>query len=233
MIHNRNSRPCAVPYCENSTERRIHRYCGKHRSTNRRYAHPEQKMLRKTDYRPTAEKLKAMFRSDLKLLEGIEMVYGFVLQELEAEAETLKVGACIRHQRIANERLLKVFREHTAVDIAATVSAIYILREVSPNLFKSDEAFIFQTVHAILKLSPCAVGYTLDKNGKATGYYRHPTTRVMRRLAQWVISPYNRLASHVMAEHRRHNERYLRANEKIDEGFLRLASAQSSITLKV
>lgn len=225
MIHDRNSRPCAIRYCNNRTERRIHRLCGKHRSTNRRHGHPEQKMLRKTDYKPTAEKLKAMFRSDPQLLEGIEMVYSFVLQELEAEAETLKVGACIRHGRIANERLLKVFRENTAVDVAATVSAIYVLREVSPNLFKSDDAFLFQVVHAVLKLSPCSQGVTLNKNGKATGWYRHPTTRVMRRLAERTITPYNRLGSHVMRLHRQHNERYLRANEKIDEGFLQLAGS--------
>ncbi len=78
-----------------------------------------------------------------------------------------------RPQRIANERLLKVFRENDAIDIAATICAVYILREVSPGLFKSDDAFMYQGAHAVLKLSPCAQGYTL-KNGKATGWYRHP-----------------------------------------------------------
>jgi len=47
LIHNRTSQPCAVVHCQNRTERRIHRLCGKRCTTNRRCGHPEQCMLRK------------------------------------------------------------------------------------------------------------------------------------------------------------------------------------------
>ncbi|MBN3790439.1 hypothetical protein [Burkholderia sp. Ac-20353] len=103
-----------------------------------------------------------------------------------------------RSEARAHHEVIKLADNVETDEIASVVLALYLLQHERPARFPSDEAFMFQLVRRVMRLTDVNVGVSHNsRTGRAVRVYRDLPPRVTRRLGEWLVEVYGRAGLYI------------------------------------
>jgi hypothetical protein len=180
--------PCRVPYCTGPTSR-FGTHCYTHRARQRRHGHPLQRAVTKAElahYVAFVRKRKARNPASpfWKVVEG--RWAGLVEHARGVTGEFYSGRPMIRHEVQACDAVVKIAENVEPDVVVETALAMYVMLEMDPRRFLSDDAFRWQLVRRLRGLTEVNAGEWYDhKTGKTKRAYRDlspRTTAIMARL---------------------------------------------------
>lgn len=163
-------RTCRAGACLRKAATPYGNYCAKHASNNARHGHPEQKGVTKGELKPylrmiAERRAKHPNRPAWKSMENRWKGLVDIADGVIAEANQGK--PMYRFNRMAAIEIKKLDNTVETQKIVDVVLAMYLLQELDPRRFRSDEAFWAQLVRRTRGLTKLNMGaWTNSKTGK-------------------------------------------------------------------
>jgi hypothetical protein len=126
-----------------------------------------------------------------------------------------------RNEARAYQEVIKLGDTVAADDIANVVMALYLLQHERRARFPSDDAFVFQMVRRVMRLTDVNVGISHNhRTGRAVKVYRDLPPRVTKRLGAMLVAVYGQaglyLAALETAEMDRATAKAVKLNEALE-----------------
>ncbi|SEH52357.1 phage antirepressor N-terminal domain-containing protein [Magnetospirillum fulvum] len=198
--HGPSGRLCSVPGCTASARNDHSHLCEAHRQRQRRHGHVRQRGIIDKD---TTGQLAVA-------LHQLHALLGDRARQSVADARSGRPGS--KWERIAGQEVAKVVEVTDALDCAALVAGLFLLRDEEPGQFVSEDGFRFQLARLFRAQTDLAFGSYWDQEaGKVKTVYRDLAPRTTAALARWVVDAYARLVGHVVAWDRQERTRQAEA----------------------
>jgi hypothetical protein len=105
-----------------------------------------------------------------------------------------------RNEARAHQEVIKLGDTVAADDIANVVMALYLLQHERRARFPSDDAFVFQMVRRVMRLTDVNVGISHNhRTGRAVRVYRDLPPRVTKRLGAMLVAVYGQAGLYLAA----------------------------------
>jgi hypothetical protein len=105
-----------------------------------------------------------------------------------------------RNEARAHHEVIKLGDAVAADDIANVVMALYLIQHERPARFPSDDAFVFQMVRRVMRLTDVNVGVSHNaRTGRSVKVYRDLPPRVTKRLGAMLVEVFGLAALYVAA----------------------------------
>lgn len=211
---------CRVPGC-NLPAVGFSAYCATHKARQRRHGDPRQQGISRADIAPYVHRVQARVEKNRHnpVWAALEEQWASCVTSAEAVLVRFARGdPCVGHEiRAAQE--LKRIRDHVdAATVAHTGLAMFVVRELEPRRFQSDEAFKTQLVRRLRRLTDVNAGTWYDhETGKVKRAYRELPPRTAAIMAGWVIPVFGPLGIHLARLERKEQQ----ATEEKGEAFRR------------
>lgn len=190
----RSALKCTVAHChEKRVQGSASNYCQRHRTGNKQHGDPLQVPLRipqvrkvETEVRKIYKRLSPARRAELpdRAARYCKPFHEFLQSCAEGSSE-------FGNNRFAVEsgaRLLRVFDEVDPLSILTRASALYLMREQMPHVFRNERAFRFQLVRAVRKLTSVADGsYWNNRNQRKQQIVNEIPMRVRENMAEYLV----------------------------------------------
>ena len=218
-----SGRTCSVPGCTAPARNSHSDRCEAHRQRQRRHGHPRQRTIGKALLRPYLARARTIVERDQTgqlagALRQLHSLLGDHARQSVADGLSGRPGS--KWDRIAGQEVAKVVDATDALDCAALVGGLFLLRDDRPALFVSEEGFRFQLARLFRSQTDLAFGSYWDhETGRCKTVYRDLPPRATATLARWVVEAYARFAAHLVAWDRRERSRQSDALGAIDAVF--------------
>lgn len=129
-----------------------------------------------------------------------------------------------RNEARAHQEIIKLAGNVKPDEIANVVLALYLLQHERPARFPSDEAFTFQLVRRVMRLTDVNVGVSHNsRTGRAVRVYRDLPPRVTRLLGGWLAEVYGRAGLYIAGLETAEMDRAAAHTAKLDAALEALA----------
>lgn len=229
--HSPNGRRCSVPGCT-APARGRGPHCETHRQRKRRNGHVDQHPVTKATLRPYVARVRKIVERDqtgqlAAALHQLHDLIGARGRQIVADAASGRPGS--KWERIAAQEAAQVVADTDAIGCAATLAALFLLRDEEPGHFASDEGFRFQLARAFRAQTSRAFGSYWDhESGRTKTVYRDTPPRATALLAGWLVEAYARFAAHVVAWDRAERATQAEAHAAIDAAFAAMGTTPPS-----
>lgn len=186
--------PCSHPGC---TALRVAgsaaRYCSRHRNNHRKNGDPGQEAISIAQVRKWERDVRWVYRrlpktNREKLSQYAEIGARGLRELLQAIVKGQEPSQASRHHKDAAAKLLRVLDQVSALDVFTRASAVFLMRQEQPYLFRSDAAFRAQLVRAVRKLASIADGQQWDaKNQRVRHVTRRVPIKVRQIMETWLV----------------------------------------------
>lgn len=176
---------CRAPGCGARTTR-YGRYCNSHKSRLRRHGDAEQQAITKTDLKPYLDLIeqRRLKNPANPFWQALEDRWAGVCREAEATIACLAARAGLRSNRQSAQEVLKLQSTCGPRAVIDTTMAMFMMLEMEPRRFRSDDAFRLQLVRRVRGLTETNAGRWLDHlTGKVKRAYRDLPPRTARTMA--------------------------------------------------
>ncbi|WP_155804520.1 hypothetical protein [Magnetospirillum fulvum] len=222
-LFNHGGRSCSVPGCTAPARNDHSHLCEAHRQRQRRHGHVRQRGITKALLRPYVARVRGIIDKDTTgqlaaALHQLHALLGDRARQSVADALSGRPGS--KWERIAGQEVAKVVEATNALDCAALVAGLFLLRDEEPGQFVSEDGFRFQLARLFRAQTDLAFGSYWDQEaGKTKTVYRDLSPRATAALARWVVDAYARFVGHVVAWDRQERTRQAEALEALDAAF--------------
>jgi hypothetical protein len=221
---NFTERMCATPGCTRRVKGKYSKYCEQHSKALSRHGDPRQIGIKKHELKPFIQQVRHIIKKDktAKIEAGLNKIRNLLEDTINNVLDNAL--GMYSYKRKALLELQKVIRDATAIDLGATIGALYLLREWCPRSFKSDNAFWFQLARQVRRLSPMGVGsYYNEAKGNTTTVYKDIPPKVTAIIGQYIVEYYKPFIAHIVIKSREETARAQQAEDLIREGFTQVA----------
>lgn len=191
---------CRAPGCTAHTTSYGH-YCPTHKSTLRRHGHPEQRAVTKAELKPFVRAVRRRIEKNAEsaVWSHCEARWQAILDHargIMAEAERGRAG--FSFERRAAAEILKLSTGVDARAVMETVFALYLLQDVDPRRFRSDDAFRAQLVRRVRGLAEGNARSWVDPaTGKSKRAYVELTPKASASLSSWLVEALGGIGLHL------------------------------------
>lgn len=176
---------CRAPGCGARTTR-YGRYCNTHKSRLRRHGDAEQKTITKTDLKPYLDLIGRRRRKNPTnpFWAALEQRWTGVCVDAEATIAVLSTRAGLRSDRQSAQEVLKLQSSCEPQAVIDTTMAMFMMLEMEPRRFRSDDAFRLQLVRRVRGLTETNAGQWFDhRTCKMKRAYRDLPPQTARTMA--------------------------------------------------
>ena len=191
---------CRAPGCGARTTR-YGQFCSAHKSAKRRHGHPEQKAVTVTQLRPYLKLVRARIKRNESnpVWTLFEDRWRAVVQHAEGILEIYFSGEAGQGHKVrAAVELKKLADDVPPRAILETVCALFVMQELDPRRFRSDDAFRAQLVRRVRSLTDVNAGEWTDRStGRRKRAYRELPPKSWMIMSSWIVQAYGRIAIHL------------------------------------
>lgn len=215
------TRICRSPGCTAAASSRYSVYCPSHKARARRHGADDQRGISKNELKPYVQLVRDRITKNQKseawacLGRNWEAVVQHARGIIDQFARGLP-GAV--YELKAAQQAVRLAEAVPASDVYETAIAMYVMQELDPRRFRSDNAFQTQMVRRVRGLSDVNAGTYFDhRSSRTRRVYRDLTPRATAILAQWLVQAFGAAGIRVAGLERTEQERSLserRAFEK-------------------
>ncbi len=181
---------CRVPACGRPATR-YGRYCTTHKSRLRRHGHVAQNGVTKAALRPYIARVRARVAKnqgnptwvacDNRWLAIVDHAQEILNARRSGSPGNVSEGA-------AASLLVKLSANVEPRHIVEVVLAMYLMQDMEPHIFRSDEAFRIQLVRRVMRLNGVSASEGFDlQTGRVRRAYRDFTPKAASLIARWLI----------------------------------------------
>lgn len=176
---------CRAPGCGARTTR-YGRYCNTHKSRLRRHGNAEQEAITKTDLKQYLNLIerRRLANPANPFWTALQERWSSVCQDAESTIVFLSTRAGLRSDLQSAQEVLKLQSSCDPRGIIDTTMAMFMMLEMEPRRFRSDDAFRLQLVRRVRGLTETNAGRWFDhRTGKVKRAYRDLPPRTARTMA--------------------------------------------------
>jgi hypothetical protein len=176
-------------------------YCNNHKRAKERHGDPLQTGVEASELQMYRRRIATRAKTN-KANPVFEMVTAnwkaAVAHSRAFFAKDSPVGQGATYNRIdalTYDQLIKLSDQSEVSDIFNVIAAMYLMQQETPHRFRSDDAFRFQMVRRVRRLSEINAGSFFNpKTGKTVRVYRDLPPRVTVRLGRVLVQVFGHLA---------------------------------------
>lgn len=185
---------CRVPSCSSAASSRWGVYCDSHKVRQRRHGHPLQRAVSKSElahYVAFVRQRKAR-NPDNPFWGATKARWGGLIEHAQGVMKTYYSGRPMVGWEIkACESLVKIAENVEADVVVEAALGMYVMQEMDPRRFHSDEAFRFQLVRRISGLTDVNAGVWWDyKAGRNKRAYKDLSPRSTQIMADMLVKTF-------------------------------------------
>ncbi|MDN7877764.1 hypothetical protein [Burkholderia aenigmatica] len=175
--------------------------CNSHKRAQQRHGHPLMTGVEAGELRPYRQRIANCIKRNAK-----NPVWGMLGANWSALTDHSRAFHALMYQgepynrseARAYQEVVKLADNVKADEIANVVLALYLLQHERPTRFSSDDAFMFQLVRRVMRLTDVNVGVSHNSmTGRAVRVYRDLPPRVTRLLGRWLAEVYGRAGLYI------------------------------------
>ncbi|WP_175914583.1 hypothetical protein [Burkholderia metallica] len=175
--------------------------CNSHKRAQQRHGHPLMTGVEAGELRPYRQRIaNCIKRNSQSPVWGMLGANWSALTDhsRELHARMYQGEPYNRSEARAYQEVVKLADNVKADEIANVVLALYLLQHERPTRFPSDEAFMFQLVRRVMRLTDVNVGVSHNSmTGRAVRVYRDLPPRVTRLVGRWLVEVYGRAGLYI------------------------------------
>jgi hypothetical protein len=211
---------CRAPGCGARTTR-YGRHCNSHKSRLRRHGDAEQETITKTDLKPYLDLIerRRLTNSTNTFWAALEQRWISVCGDAEATIAFLSFRAGLRSDLQSAHELLKLRSSCDPLAVIDTTMAMFMMMEMEPRRFRSDDAFRLQLVRRVRGLTETNAGRWFDhRSGRVKRAYRDLPPRTARTMASVLAKAFGGGGLTLAKLEQRDGEDRLRASDALADG---------------
>ncbi|MCF1708725.1 hypothetical protein L0V05_07850 [Tabrizicola sp. J26] len=196
--------------------------CAAHQTAHRRHGDALQKGVKAVELEPLKREIKSILGGQKdwsgKAVVG-QLWAGVVDQARLTLDEYHEQGKALPSWKVkAAQTLSNLSKDVLAEDILVTVASLYLYRELRPERFVSDRAFVFQVVRRVRNMTLTSRGSWFDPaSGKTKHCYDTPREKEVMALAQILGATFGGLGlaiAKAAMKHREQKQQLVRATKE-------------------
>lgn len=180
------SKPCAASDCHDVISG-FSSYCDRHKRAQRRHGHVHQTGITVPELTPFMARVKARREKNpaSPAWEILETRWDAVVASAEKTLKGHVAGrAGSRYDVLAADHIRRLGAQVEPRAVIDTALAMFVMREIRPQRFKSDKAFDFQLARRVRALTDSNAGTYFDhETGKTKRVYRDIVPATLERVA--------------------------------------------------
>lgn len=187
-------RPCRVPGCGAETPSRYSPYCANHKARLRRHGAVDQPAITSALLKPYRGLVQARVEKnrDNPAWGQLAGRWAGVVDHARstiASHERGKSGP--KHELKAAHEIMKIADAVHASEVVETALAMFIMQELEPRRFSSDDAFRVQLVRRVRALTDVHAGTFYDHRADRTRrVYRELSPRAVKVIGEWFVEAF-------------------------------------------
>lgn len=175
--------------------------CNTHKRALQRHGHPLMKGVEASELKPYRQIIAQRTRRNANnpVWEILRANWAALADHSRAYHAGMQRGEPYnRTDARVHQEVIKLDISVASEDIANVVMALYLYRKQRPTRFPSEEAFRFQLVRRVMRLTEVNVGVSFNQSTqRAVRVYRDLPPRATRRLGQFLIEVYGAAGEYV------------------------------------
>lgn len=168
--------------------------CNTHKRALQRHGHPLMDGVQATELKPYTARVSSRMRKNegSRVWEILRANWRALADHSRGcQARILQGEPYNRTEARAHNEFVKLDDAVEPLEIMKVVMALYLLQHERPSRFPSDDAFRFQLVRRVIRLTDINVGVSHNhKTGRAVRVYRDLPPRVSRLLGSWLAEAF-------------------------------------------
>ncbi|HXE23088.1 MAG TPA: hypothetical protein VN617_12255 [Rhodoferax sp.] len=220
------NKQCAATGCQGPTSG-YSTYCERHKRAQRRHGHVHQDGVTVPELKPYRDRVAAR-RKKNPANPAWEILETRWMAVAAHAAETLKGHAAgrpgVRYAVLAADHIQRLADAVPHQVVTETALAMFVMREVQPNRFRSDRAFDFQLARRVRALTDANAGSYYDQGtGKLKRVYRDVLPGTLECLAGSLKEAFGVAGLRLAELDKKDDQRQADANAKLAEALRGLA----------
>lgn len=164
--------------------------CNTHKRALQRHGHPHMKGIEASELKPYVARVNSRMRKNQgsRVWEILRANWSALADHSRGcQARMFQGEPYNRTEARAHGEITKLADAVEPVEVMKVVMALYLLQRERPARFPCDDAFRFQLVRRVIRLTDINVGVSHNhKTGRAVRVYRDLPPRVSRLLGYWL-----------------------------------------------
>lgn len=201
--------------------------CNTHRRAQQRHGHPHMQGVEVSELKPYRQRIANRIKRnpDNPAWGMLRANWAALADHSRAsQARMFRGEPYNRTEARAHQEVIKLADNVKADEVASVVLALYLLQHERPARFPSDEAFMFQLVRRVMRLTDVNVGVSHNsRTGRAVRVYRDLPPRVTRLLGGWLVEVYGRAGLYIASLETAEMDRSAARTAKLDAALEALA----------